>query len=373
LRNYQLAFDNFTLAWKEERKKIKLESPELLIGLLNCWLDRNRDELSKKGVEIYTIAVVVPIYHNYGIVAKELLQGSAQIQFQANLEAANDLSSGEVLKKAIALKSHLSSLTARNRRICLRILIVNEDNNLDANLSQTAENLAAIAQELKIIAVIGHYASETTEKAIRAYAEKGLVLINPSSTSDRLSDLPEKDYFFRLTTPDRIATKYLARYLTDRHPELQKLAILYNCNSIYSQSYRDAIRQNLQTSSNIQLLEDCGDLHQDFSHIKPYIETIRKQSANILVIIPDGGIEPRSLHNADLIGTANINNCMIVGSATFYQQNIINWLGENISSGALTREKLNLMKTAIASNHPQKLSPLCGLQKKVAANLFPLN
>jgi branched-chain amino acid transport system substrate-binding protein len=339
LRNYHLAVENFLIAWKEKKEKSKLESPELLIGLLNCWLDRERDELSKKGVEIYAIAVVVPISHNHGIVAKELLQGIAQIQLQTNLEAVDGLSNGEELKQAIALKSHLSSLTARNRRICLRIFIVNEDNNLDAQLSQTAENLAAIAQELKIIAVIGHYASEMTEKAVRAYAEKGLVLINPSSTSDRLSDLPDKDYFFRLTTPDRIATKYLSNYLISRHPEFQKLAILYNHNSIYSQSYRDALRQHLQNSS-IQLLEDCGDLHQDFSHIKPYIETIRNQSTNILVIVPDGGIEPRSLYNAELIGAANINNYLIIGSATFYQQNILNWLGENISSRSLSEEKL---------------------------------
>ncbi|MBW4618681.1 MAG: ABC transporter substrate-binding protein [Cyanosarcina radialis HA8281-LM2] len=341
LGNYHLAFENFILAWEEEREKTKLENPELLIGLLNCWLDRDRDELLKKGVEIYAIAVVVPISHNHGIVAKELLRGISQIQLQANLEAVDGLSNGEILKKAIALQSHLSSLTARSRRICLQILIVNEDNNLTEPVNQTAEKLAASAQELKIIAVIGHYSSEMTEKAVRAYAEKGLVLINPSSTSDRLSTLAERDYFFRLTTPDRIATQHLARYLTDRTQELQKLAILYNESSIYSQSYRDALYQKLQYSSSIQLLENCGHLHQDFStYIKPYIEAMRKSDANVLVIIPDGGIEPRSLYNAELIGAANINNCLIIGSATFYQQNILDWLGENISSRSLFEEKL---------------------------------
>lgn len=239
--------------WQQEKQQYNSGDPEVPIYLQNCLIERNKRQLKQDEVEIYTIDVVVPIYYNNGAVARQLLRGVAQLQLQVNLVGLRSLNDIAKLRHIIEIKDFLGTIIAT--KMCLRVLIVNEDKQV----SQTAENLAAVAEELNIIAAIGHDSSEMTQKAVIIYARKGLVLITPSSACDTLSNL---------------------------------------------------------------------------------IEHIRKQEVNILVIVPDEGIE-KTLYNAELISAANINDCLIVGSATFAYQNILDWLDVNISSGLLNRNNLS--------------------------------
>ncbi|OKH26722.1 hypothetical protein NIES593_01340 [Hydrococcus rivularis NIES-593] len=166
-------------------------------------------------------------------------------------------------------------------------------------------------------------------------------LITPSNACDTLSNLVDSASFFRIRTPNRLTTQYLAHHLVNRFKKTQRLAIFYNQNSIYSSSFKESLCQHLQNSETIQILPCCQALDRDFlSDIKPYIEHIRKQEVNILVIVPNGGIE-KTFYNAELISAANINDCLIVGSATFAYQNILDWLDVNISSGLLNRNNLS--------------------------------
>jgi ABC-type branched-subunit amino acid transport system substrate-binding protein len=324
--------------WQPEKQQLNSGDPEVLIYLQNCLIEKNKRQLEQDGVEIYTIAVVVPIYYNNGAVARQLLEGVAQLQLQVNLSGLEGLNDIAKLRNIIETQAFLGTIIAT--KMCLRVIVVNEDNN-NEQVSKTAENLAAVAEELNIIAAIGHYSSEMTQKAVSTYARKGLVLISPASTSDTLSNLVDKASFFRIATPNRIATQRLTHYLVNRFQETQRLAILYNHNSIYSRSFRDSLCQHLQNSETIQILSCCQALDRDFlSDIKPYIEQIRNQEVNILVIVPDGGIE-RTLYNAELISAANISNCLIVGSAAFNYQNILDWLDANINSGLLNRNNLS--------------------------------
>ncbi|AFY79711.1 ABC-type branched-chain amino acid transport system, periplasmic component [Pleurocapsa sp. PCC 7327] len=288
--------------------------------------------------EIYTIAVVVPIYYNNGAVARQLLQGVAQLQLQVNLVGLRGLNDIAKLRHIIEIKDFLGTIIAT--KMCLRIIIVNEDNN-NEQVSQTTKNLAAVAEELNIIAVFGHYSSKMTQKAVSIYARKGLVLITPASACDTLSNLVDSASFFRIRTPNRITTQHLAHYLVNRFKKIQRLAIFYNQKSIYSSSFKESLCRHLQSSETIQILPCCQALDRDFlSDIRPYIEQIRNQEVNILVIVPDGEIE-KTLYNAELINAANINDCLIVGSATFAYQNILDWLDVNISSGLLNRNNLS--------------------------------
>lgn len=320
-RSYSMAFESYMDQWDRDNG-----NPEILIYIINSLVDENRDFLRQRGIEIYTLAVVVPIYHNLGSVATELLRGVAQIQIQVNLQ---------VLDKFDKLRDDCQRLTEvlgidnsspiSNGRIVLKILIVSENNHLDSQVNQTAKDLAKRADELGILAVVGHYSSEMTEQALKEYARQGLLLITPSSTSNHLSDLVYKRSFFRMTTQDRIATKCLGNYLKNRFEYQRGLAIIYNQYSSYSQSFRNALVQHLQQEPQV----DCGHLY-NLQSIGPYLDEITQRGIKIIVPIPDGGIEPNSLSTAGIIGLLNMNSCLIAGSATFYHHNVLEWVQENM-------------------------------------------
>lgn len=109
-------------------------------------------------------------------------------------------------------------LTLICSQIALQILVVNDPNNLYTPYNQTAEKLAELAPQLNLIAIIGHYSSEMTKNALHFYKQKGLTLVNSSSTSNELSELSlgESLSFFRLTTPDDINAKKMVNYLRER-------------------------------------------------------------------------------------------------------------------------------------------------------------
>jgi branched-chain amino acid transport system substrate-binding protein len=74
-----------------------------------------------------------------------------------------------------------------------------------------------------------------------------LVLINSSSTSNELSQLSggESLSFLRLTTQDDVNAQKLVDYFWEKAPinSIQKVAIIYNKNSSYSNSYKNSIQE----------------------------------------------------------------------------------------------------------------------------------
>lgn len=330
---YYQALLCFLKAWELEKQYDNRGNPETLIYLNNCLLESERKRLEERQVKVYTLAVVVPFYHNSGQVAAEILRGIAQFQFQVNSSSLelNYLQKNKLI--APLLSPNCLSLLSSKSQIALRILIVNDPNHLYDPYNQTAEKLAALADSIHLSAVLGHYSSEMTQKALSFYAKKGLLLINGSSTSDELSELPLREQlsFFRLTTPDAIAAERLMKYIQKQASGQERLrvGIIYNKNSLYSTSYRHAIWRYLQqNSSNIHLLAECDRLSGSYYQIQDYLDTLRQEKANVIIVIPDGGIEPRSLHNVALISRLNWTDCLIAGSATFYHDNILQWLHE---------------------------------------------
>lgn len=66
----------------------------------------------------------------------------------------------------------------------------------------------------------------------------------------------------------------------------------------------------------------------------------------MIVLVPDGGIEPNSLNNIGLISRLNLRKCIIAGSATFYQENVLHWIQER-SQLELTEPNYNLLIACI--------------------------
>jgi branched-chain amino acid transport system substrate-binding protein len=329
---YYQAFNCFLEAWNQELNNYGIGNPEVLIYINNCLIEYKKSLLQKNGIKIYTLAVVTPFFHNQGQVAAEILRGISQIQLQVNLQSFDRISLGEEINLNDIRPTYLPSISS-DSQIALQILVVNDPNNLYDPYNQTAEKLAELAPQLNLVAIIGHYSSEMTKNALRFYKQKGLTLVNSSSTSNELSQLSidESLSFFRLTTPDAINAKKMANYLIEKVSSQppKKVALIYNQNSSYSISYRNSIRKYLEEHEDkFVFLEECNYISENYYRVQQYIEYLKKNDVDIIIIIPDGGIEPNSLDNAGLISRLNINNCLIVGSATFYHNNVLHWIHE---------------------------------------------
>ncbi|MBL1203583.1 MAG: ABC transporter substrate-binding protein [Nostoc sp. GBBB01] len=330
---YYQASKCFIWAWKKEKEIYHTGNPEVLIYINNCLIEYKQSLLQDKKIKIYTVAVVVPFYHNQEQVAAEILRGVAQIQLQINIQSFQKIALEKEINLADIIPEKFFSLNHTDNQIALRILIVNDPNNLYAPYSQTAENLASLAPQLNLIAIIGHYSSEMTKKALQFYSQNGLVLINPSSTSNELSHLSsgESLSFFRLTTQDNINATQLGDCLIEKFTGKSgiKVAIFYNKNSSYSTSYRNSIKNILENyRETFVLLKECSYISDKYYHIQAYLEEIKQDGVEVIIIIPDGGIEPNSLDNAGLISRLKLNKCMIAGSATFYHENVLHWIHE---------------------------------------------
>jgi ABC-type branched-subunit amino acid transport system substrate-binding protein len=330
---YYQALKCFLWAWKQEHKIYGMGNPEVLIYINNCLIEYKQAVIQTKEIEIYTLAVVVPFYHNQGQVAAEILRGISQIQLQINLPNFDKILPDKEINLDEIKPNNFFSLNNTASQIALRILIVNDPNNLYTPYNQTAENLANLAPQLNLMAIIGHYSSEMTKKALNIYAKNGLLLVNSSSTSNELSHLSggKSLSFFRLTTQDRASAARLANYLTQNnsHSSLSKIAIIYNKNSNYSTSYRNSIKELLeQHQDKFIFIKECSYISETYYQIQGYLEEIKQDGVDIIIIIPDGGVEPNSLNNAGLISRLNLKNCLIAGSATFYQENVLHWIHE---------------------------------------------
>jgi branched-chain amino acid transport system substrate-binding protein len=320
--SWYFAQECFLNAWTNGKLIFHSGSPEILIYINNCAIDDNRDRLIQQNIPVRTIAIVVPIHHDRGQIATETLQGIAQIQLQVNAQIP-----------ALGLAKFFPNIpslldTLLHSKIAIRILIVNDINNLYDGEDRTADNLTKLASE-NIIAIIGHYSSEATQRALPVYAKAGIVLVNSSSTSTQLSllGISEQLCFFRIPPVDTINAAKLVEFLADpaafpHLPALKKTAIIYAKNSIYSNSYRQAIEAELiNRTSDFQILPSFGYVSEEDITESDYIEQINSAGVDIIIIIIDARIDPNFLANTGLLSRLNLDRCVVAGSATLYKQN----------------------------------------------------
>ena len=314
---------DFLRAWTRGKQIFQSGSPEILIYINNCAIERgNKDRLIQEKIPVRTIAVVVPIHHDRGQIATETLQGIAQIQLQVNAQIP-ELRLAEFFPNIPPILG-----TLLHSKVAIRILIVNDINNLYDGDDRTAENLTELASE-NLIAIIGHYSSEATQRALPVYDRAGIVLVNSSSTSTKLSspEIGGKLCFFRIPPSDTINAAKLVEFLADpaafpHLPALKKTAIIYARNSIYSNSYRQAIEAELNNkTSDFQILSTFGYLIEEDIRVSNYIDRINSEEVDIVIIIIDARIDPNFLANTGLLSRLNLDRCVLAGSATLYKQN----------------------------------------------------
>jgi len=209
---YYQALNAWLTANQEELLRSSTIDPEVTIYINNCAIAHQRQMLEESSINVYTSAVVVPYYHNQGRIAAETLKGIAQIQLQTNWHLLCQAKIDRQFELSSEARQLLSDPFQTATKIALRVLIVNDPNNLYDSVNQTATALAKLAPQEKIVAVIGHYSSEMTATALAIYDRSGIPLINSSSTSDELSSLDSMTSY-RLTTPDLFNARHLIEML----------------------------------------------------------------------------------------------------------------------------------------------------------------
>ncbi|CCQ70583.1 High-affnity carbon uptake protein Hat/HatR [Crocosphaera watsonii WH 0402] len=159
----------------------------------------------------YKFAAVIPADSNEGI-AIEILKGVADAQTAFNKKGG------------------------KNDRL-LEIVLVN-----DGDEPESAQRIAKdIASDGDILAVIGHYSSDTTGKSLEEYDRAILPMVSPTSVSSKVDEKRQElthKVFFRTVPSDR-QIETLAKYIKDSL-KLDTAVVFYEkASEFYSQSGRE--------------------------------------------------------------------------------------------------------------------------------------
>ena len=131
------------------------------------------------GQQPVKMAVVVPIGSNLDV-AQEMLRGVAQAQAEYNQQNGK-----------------------------LQIQIVNDEN--DTNLARQVAQI--LVKDDSVLAVVGSNASNASLAGAKVYQKAGMVMITPTSTSDKLSNFG--DYIYRAAPTNQVMADTLAEYVVN--------------------------------------------------------------------------------------------------------------------------------------------------------------
>lgn len=228
----------------------------------------------------YKIAVPVPIGSNPNV-AQEILRGVAQAQSEINQTAG----------------------PAATR---LKVVIANDDNH-----PQTATRLAErFVADPTILAVMGHNASDASVATASTYNQKGLVMITPTSFSDKLSSSGK--YTFRMVPSIWFIADKLTDHIIQTTPQA-KVAICSDSAAVDNESYRNQFTNALQKKGGTFINVPCDFADAAFDPERAMAD-ILAQGANGLLLAP----HIDRIHRAVEMARANRGRLPLYGSPTLY-------------------------------------------------------
>ncbi len=277
------------IKWFEEAQNNQ-KDPETLIYLNNAQIEAQKSKY-------YTIAVAAPLNKsseglNSGL---EILRGVAQAQNEFN--------------------------QAKNK-IKLKVLLAADDVHNPERAKQIAK---ALVNQAGVLAVVGHFTSDSTLGAAEIYQQNQLVFISPTSTSEDLSaqgKTHRPNFFFRTVPSDRVTAQTLANYLS-QHKQ-QKVALFYNRHSYYSDSLQSEFRDSF-TSQGGTIVHQL-DLSTPFINLGNTIDEASQQGAQVLALFPNS--QNSILNKTRKLINANQCRHFIVGGDTIYTPDILDEVGQ---------------------------------------------
>ena len=245
------------------------------------------------------IAVIAPSFINtQNQINEEILRGVAQAQTETNLSCG--------------IKGRL-----------LQIVIV-DDKDKDFIAAKVATKLAK-ANNKDILAVVGHYSSRATIEAGKVYQENQMVVVSPTSTAVRKSfnkdyGINLNKYVFRTPTNDGIAIKDLVNYMVKNLGKTEA-AIAYDSSGSYSKTYREELKNQLQSIENGKLvnLKEC-DLFNN-ANLENCVGKAN-ETVSVLVLVPETGV---TLNKAlKMLDRNNTSNLTLFGGDSLYSKTVEN-------------------------------------------------
>jgi branched-chain amino acid transport system substrate-binding protein len=264
--DYKEAVQKFQASLQQNRN-----DPETVIYLNNA---RVSDRTSLK------IAVSVPSGSNPNI-AQEILRGVAQAQDEINARGGINGAG-------------------------LQVQIVNDNNRPEV----AKEVAAALANDQKILAVIGHNDSTASLAAAPIYQEKKLVMITPTSSTNNLSGFGS--YIFRTVLNSGSTTAPLAEYIVKQAGKAN-IAFCYDSQAAGSASFKDEFIASLSASGG-RLVPIVCDLSAPTFNPNNAIADAVSKGAEGLMLAPY--IE--RLDRAIDLARANQGKLALYGSSTLY-------------------------------------------------------
>jgi branched-chain amino acid transport system substrate-binding protein len=264
-----------------------LKDPEILIYLNNAMVNLRHQQ--NPHLPIYTIAVAAPLNVNFGL---DMLFGVAQMQ----------------------------DVAVNQNNINLKVVIANDNNN-----RQQAQQVAKVlADDLNILAVVGHYTSPNTCAALKVYSPENLVVISPTST---VVNLPNSDchdpnkVFYRTVSSTQVEAKSLVQYLIgDLKKPKPKVVVFYNPREDFSKDLFEHFNKSIRDSQGSIIAKfDLSDSNFDTTKLPPQVS-----NADALVLLPDGGTDDSmALPKAIEIIKLNQGTKPILAANTMYLQKVI--------------------------------------------------
>lgn len=225
--------------------------PETLIYLSNARIGNG---------SAYLIAAAVPMSNAPGAAA-ELLRGVAQAQAEINQAGGIN---GVPLKVAIA-----------------------DDHNNPDSARQVA---SALANNPAVLGVVGHSISDTTLASAEIYQSRQLVMISPSSSAVKLTEMG--DFIFRTMPSDSFTAQALSRYMLTNLNK-QRVVAFFDSRSAYSQSLKNEFKKALFYNG-LELLGEVDLARPDFDAYES-VNRVIEQRADVIVLASDSDVSERAI------------------------------------------------------------------------------
>lgn len=161
----------------------------------------------------------------------------------------------------------------------------------DADKAETASNVAdSFGKDDQILAVVGHYSSDSTIAAVETYKKSQLVNISPVSSSVKLSGLSK--YAFRTIPSDAVAAKALSEY-TLNVIKRKKPIVFFNGDSGYSKSLKSEFVNNINTGGGVVAQE--VDMNAADFNASTAMAQATTLGADVIMLAANTGTVPKAM------------------------------------------------------------------------------
>lgn len=168
---------------------------------------------------------------------------SRPVRIAVALPLTGDLGSeGEGLRRAVTLAVEQANQAGR---LPFRVDVAAFDDRADPAEAANVANL--IVADPRVMAVIGHYSSDCSERAARVYARAPLAMISPASTNPGVTRAqlrpgwPGPRVVFRLVPTDDVQGDFAARFMRGRLRQ-RRVAVLHD-DTLYGRGLAEEFKK----------------------------------------------------------------------------------------------------------------------------------